>query len=492
MATISTTTTGNPVGNSPQKSYTGPLIALTSLFFMWGFITCMNDILVPFLKKMFELTRTQSLLVQFAFFGAYFIGSLVYFIISTQKGDPILRIGYKNGLILGLLVSAIGCFLFYPASLMGMYGLFLTALMILAFGFTLLQIAANPYVSILGPAESASSRLNLSGAFNSLGTAIAPIIGGFLIFSFFSSWGSPLLNRHGEQVLTDGGSPISVVGVQVPYLVFGGIFLLLAIIIKLTKLPELFSDNHPQRGAAVFKYPHLLLGVLAIFMYVGGEVTVGSVIINFMHETTGVPEMTAKSYLAFYWGGAMIGRFLGAISLSSPEASVKKSVSMLVVALATFFCLWCFIWIESDYQFGLSQLYPYIAFIGLNYILFHIGQSKPHRTLYLFSFAVVGLLIITLSTTGMAAVWPIIGIGLFNSIMWPNIFTLAIRDLGKHTSQASSLLIMAILGGALVPLAQAAIADAIGGYHYSFFVPIVCYLYIAFYGLKGYKAGLSR
>jgi len=468
-----------------KQNYTSALIVLTSLFFMWGFITCMNDILIPFFRKMFELDRFQSMMVQFAFFTAYFVGSLIYFIISARKGDPISRIGYKSGIIWGLLISAFACLFFYPAAELQLFGLFLAALFILALGFTLLQIAANPYVALLGPPETASSRLNLSQAFNSLGTTIAPIIGGYLVFHYFAKMGTPLINQHGTAVLTDSGEPLSALGVQLPYLIFAGLFIALAVLFRFTKLPKFTSSSNIEKGAGALKHSHLVLGGIAIFMYVGAEVSIGSSFINYAGELLGYPEMEAKNFLAFYWGGAMIGRFLGAISLSEIQ-KLKKYLLMLATSILTFFLIYGIIYVESGYQFEFSRITPFLAFLALNYIGFIIGKSLPGRTLAIFAFIVIGLLTTTLVTNGAVALWTIIGIGLFNSIMWSNIFTLAIKDLGKDTAQGSSLLVMMILGGAIIPVLQGAIADSLNGYHLSFFIPIFCYAYLMFYGWKGY------
>ena len=469
-----------------EKKHTSAWIVVTGLFFMWGFITCMNDILIPFLKKMFDLTRTQSMLIQFSFFGAYFIGSLIYFWISSKKGDPISKIGYKNGILLGLLLSALGCILFYPAAAVKSYGLFLAALFVLALGFTLLQIAANPYVALLGKPNTASSRLNLSQAFNSFGTTIAPIVGGYLIFHYFANWGKPLLDKLGNTITLDSGEAISALGVQLPYLIFAGIFILLAVIIKITHLPKFTSSSTIEKGAGALKYRHLVLGMVAIFMYVGGEVSIGSVLINYMNELVGFTEMEAKSYLAFYWGGAMIGRFLGAISLSDKSNSTK-TIGMIFTSIATFLIIYFAVYIESGFTFGFMNIAPFLIFLVLNLVAFKFGRSLPGRTLMVFAIVVIVLLGTTLFTNGKFALWTILGIGLFNSIMWSNIFTLAIKDLRKYTAQGSSLLVMMILGGAVIPLIQGAVADALDGYHYSFFVPIFCYVYLAYYGWKGYR-----
>ncbi|UXX81044.1 sugar MFS transporter [Reichenbachiella carrageenanivorans] len=446
-----------------SKNYKSSLVILTTLFFMWGFLTCMNDILIPYLKDIFELKYWQAMLIQFAFFGAYFIGSLVYFLLSLRIGDPINRIGYKNGIVIGLLIAGLGCFLFYPAAQFQMYGFFLAALFILGLGFTMLQIAANPYVSILGEPETASSRLNMSQAFNSLGTTIAPILGGYLIFEFFFDEAA-------------GGD-----AVKVPYLIFGLMFLIGAIVFKLIKLPNFVNDDEIVKGTGALKFPNLSLGTLAIFTYVGGEVAIGSFLINFigLDEIMGLEEAAAKNFLAYYWGGTMIGRFSGAISLSDMSGA-KKYAAMALMSILSFVLIFSI----SGMEF--SSVTPYLGIIALNFLAFVAGKSIAGRTLGLFASISVALLLTAISTDGSFAMWALIGVGIFNSIMWPNIFTIAIAGLGKYTSQGSSLLVMAILGAALVPLVQGVLADMIG-LQMSFVVPVVCYLYIVFYGFYSAK-----
>jgi FHS family L-fucose permease-like MFS transporter len=443
-----------------KKNYTLPLVTLTSLFFMWGFITCMNDVLIPHLKKLFHLSYLESMLIQFCFFGAYFIGSLVYFIISYYSGDPINKIGYKKGILLGLVISAIGCGTFYPAATSASYGIFLAALFILGLGFTLLQISANAYVSLLGPEESASARLNLTQAFNSLGTTIAPVLGGFLVLQFFSVNGV-----------------ISAESTKIPYLIFAGLFILLGVIISLVKLPQFTSEEIERKGLGALKFMNLKLGVLGIFFYVGGEVAVGSFIINFLAQKNiaGFTEAVSKNYLALYWGGAMIGRFLGAISLNKTIATGKKIVFMVLAAAVVFGVIF------SIVDLSFAQISYFIIFIILNILAFLVGKSSPGRTLALFGSINIILLLITIFTGGYLAMWTILGIGLFNSIMYSNIFTLGIAGLGKHTSQGSSLLVMAILGGAIIPVIQGAIADHIG-IQKALFTPVLCYLYLVYFG----------
>ena len=447
-----------------KKNYTSSLIILTTLFFMWGFLTCMNDILIPYLKEIFVLKYWQAMLIQFCFFGAYFIGSSIYYLMSLKIGDPINRIGYKNGIIIGLVVSGVGCLLFYPAAQFKMYGFFLGALFVLGLGFTMLQIAANPYVAILGRPETASSRLNMSQAFNSLGTTIAPILGGYLIYEYFFSHGS------------SGGE-----AVKIPYIIFGLIFFVGAVVFKFVKLPKFVNEDEVVKGTGALKFKNLSYGTIAIFMYVGGEVAIGSFLINFigLDNIMGLEEAIAKNFLAYYWGGTMIGRFSGALSLSAMEKT-KKYALMIVLSVLSFTLIFFITGMEFQ------AVLPYIAIIGLNFVAFVIGKGIAGRTLCLFASISMFLIALAISSSGSLAMWALIAVGVFNYIMWSNIFTIAIDGLGKYTSQGSSLLIMAILGAALVPLIQGILADIIG-LQASFIIPLLCYIYIMFYGFYSSK-----
>ena len=444
-------------------------MVLTTLFFMWGFITVLNDILSPYLKGVFSLNHFQANLVQFAFFGAYFLGSLVYFILSVTTGDPISKIGYKNGILIGLFVSAIACSLFYPAAnTFHSFGVFLGALFLLGLGFTILQIAANPYVAILGPPETASSRLNLSQAFNSFGTTIAPVLGGFFIFEYF---------------VTSENSGASAV--KIPYLFLAAVLVLLMVFIFFSKLPAFANKESIEKKAGALKFPNLTFGMFAIFFYVGAEVTIGNNLVSFIGQPKilGINNSEASSYLAYYWGGAMIGRFLGSISLSSMK-SAGKYISMIMMAIAAFLVIYFITYYMKGLKF--EQVWYYLLFVVLNYFVFLFGRSLPAKTLALFSVFAVALLLIAVFTEGKVSLWCMLAIGLFNSIMWSNIFTLAIAGLGKYTSQASSLLVMMILGGALLPPLQGLCADNFG-IQLSFLVPVFSYIYLCFYGVRGYK-----
>jgi len=451
--------TNNEV-KSQSRNYTVPLITITLLFFMWGFITCMNDILIPYLKQLFKLSFFESMLVQFCFFGAYFIGSLIYFFISISKGDPINKVGYKKGILFGIFLAAFGCILFYPAATFSYYPLFLGALFILGLGFTVLQITANAYVSLLGSEDSASSRLNMTQAFNAFGTTIAPVLGGHLIFEFFSS--------------ADGS--FSAVATRIPYLIFAGILLLVALLISRVKLPSFQTQEEEiVKGWGALNYSHLKFGVFAMFCYVGGEVAVGSFIISFLEETMKFNEAISKNYLSLYWGGAMIGRFLGAISLNHSISQGKKALFMLGAAAVVFLVIFSIV----DLTF--AQISFFLVFIALNFIAFFIGKAAPARTLSIFAGINVILLISAMVNQGELAMYSILGIGIFNSIMFSNIYTLAISGLGKYTSQGSSLVVMAILGGAIVPIFQGYLADQFGVQH-SFIIPVFCYLIILIFG----------
>ncbi len=485
-STPNVTSSSGSSGNG--QTYRASFAIMTTLFFMWGFMTVFNDILIPQFKEAFTLNYFQAMLVQFAFFGAYFIGSLLYFIISATTGDPIAKIGYKNGIVIGLLVSATGSAIFWPAASAASYPMFLAGLFVVGLGFAMLQITANPYVTILGPERTASSRLNLAQGFNSIGTTIGPLIGGFLIFQYFAKTGA-----HGAD------------SVKVPYLAFCAVFLVLAVIFYFIHLPHI-GEGKIERGAGALAYPHVVLGVIAIFMYVGGEVSVGSAIINFLHLPTvaGLTAVEGSKYVALYWGGLMIGRFMGAVELSEMK-KLNKQVLLVVIPLLACLLLWVAksfpmddlqghsiqeigaLWGEQ-FRANWAVFQNYLPFIGLCWLLFQFSRALAGRTLMIFSLTVVALLLTAILVGGKIAMWCVVSVGLFTSIGWSNTFSLALEGTGIHKSQVSSLLVMAILGGALLPPLQGFIADH-AGLELSFIVPLVAYTYVAFYGWKGHKVG---
>lgn len=490
MAAIGTQPASGSSGSSNGQSFRGPFAIMTSLFFLWGFMTVFNDILIPRFKEAFTLTYFQAMLVQFAFFGAYFTGALLYFVVSASTGDPIAKIGYKNGVVIGLLISAAGSALFWPAAAATSYPMFLVALFVVGLGFAMLQIAANPYVTILGPEKTASSRLNLAQGFNSIGTTLGPLIGGWLIFQYFSKTGA-----HGAE------------SVKMPYLAFCVVFVALAVVFFFIHLPHV-GEGKIERGAGALKYPHVVLGIIGIFMYVGGEVSVGSAIINFLgqKEVAGMPEMEASKYVSLYWGGMLIGRFMGAVELSEMRKA-NKQMALIVIPLLAYLLLWVAqsaplsamrggeasapiltMWKDNFVQ-NWAMFRMYLPFLALCWVLFQFGQSLAGRTLMIFSTTVVVLLITAIVMGGKTAMWCVVAVGLFTSIGWSNTFSLAIEGTGIHKSQASSLLVMAILGGAILPPLQGLVADLTKNLQISFIVPMIAYAYVAFYGAKGHRIG---
>lgn len=488
MAATLPSTHSTPVAHGNGTGYRGAFAIMTSLFFLWGFMTVFNDILIPRFKEAFTLDFFRAMLVQFAFFGAYFVGALIYFIISMLQGDPIAKMGYKNGVVVGLLISATGSALFWPAASLSSYPLFLGALFVVGLGFAMLQIAANPYVTILGPEMTASSRLNLAQGFNSFGTTTGPLIGGYLIFEYFAKTGA-----HGAD------------SVKMPYLGFCLVFVALAVVFFFIHLPHI-GEGKIEKGGGALRYPHVKLGILAIFAYVGAEVAVGSAIISFLAlpEIAGFKEVEASKYVAIFWGGLMIGRFMGAVELSEMR-NERKQVLMIIIPLVAFLFLWaaksCPIQYLQSHSFGefaslwaqqfqqdWSVFRNYLPFIGLCWLLFRLGQALAGRTLTIFALTAVALLAIAILVGGKLAMWCVVAVGLFSSIGWSNTFSLAIEGIGPHKSQASSLLVMAILGGAILPPVQGWVADQLS-LQVSFLIPLLGYAYVAFYGAIGHRIG---
>ncbi len=425
------------------------MAVVTAIFFMWGFITVLNDVLIPHLKSVFTLNYTEVMLVQFVFFGAYFIMSL-------PSGKVMVWIGYRGSIVLGLTVTGIGALLFLPAAEWQSYALFLIAFFVLASGITLLQVAANPYVSLLGEPRLASSRLNLAQALNSLGTTIGPKLGGLLILSTAVLGAAALAKLSpAEQAVYRLQQAHSVQG---PYLGIAIVLFVLAIIVWAFRLPpvaaaEDSADTARHSFLEALAHPRVWLGMAAIFVYVGAEVSLGSFMINYISlpGIGGMSEVAAAGFVSLYWGGAMIGRFVGWFIQDS---------------------------IEAPWLLG----HRFASFRLLGKIL--RTSVDPRRLLCLFAVIAGALVVTTMLSHDMVAVWSVVAVGLFNSIMFPNIFTLGIEKFGPLTGRVSSLLVMAIVGGALIPLAQGALADHIG-LHHAFVLPLACYAYILFYGWKG-------
>ena len=403
-----------------KMSFKTALYALMVLFFMMGFITSLNDILVPYLKKVFQLNYTQASMVQFCFFSAYAV-------MSIPSSKIIEKLGYKQGMILGFVIAAMGCLLFFPAVSYHSFVIFLFSLFILATGIVLLQVAGNPYVAILGNPETSSARLTLTQAINSVGTFLAPNFGSLVILSALD---------HS-----------SAEAVRIPYLGLAAALIAIAFLMYKLNLPTIDAndtdaelDHDDEKHSSAWSYTHLVFGVIGIFMYVGAEVAIGSYLINYFEqpEIAGLTHATGAVYVSFYWGAAAIGRFAGVVVLN---------------------------------------------------------KFKPSMVLSFCALMAISMIVISINTTGDIAMWTIISVGLFNSIMFPTIFTLAIKGLGKHTAQGSGFLSTAIVGGAFIPVIYGALVDYIKhttnnealGLRTAFLIPIACYLYIVWFGFKGYK-----
>ena len=432
MATGEITTAAGATQSAVARpqNYSRPLAVVTTLFFMWGFLTCLNDILVPHLKSIFDLSYAQVMLVQFAFFSAYFL-------FSVPWSKVVNTIGYQKTMVVGLLTMACGAFLFVPAASAVSYPLFLAALLVLAAGITGLQVSANPYVDLLGKPETASSRLDLTQAFNSLGTTIAPKIGGLLILS-----AAPLAIEQLKRLAPEALHAYRVqqaASVKMPYTVISIALVLLAVLIGTFALPKIETEK-PGPGEnindSIWKHTNLILGAIGIFAYVGAEVSIGSFLVNYfsLPEIAGLSARTAAGFVSFFWAGTMTGRFVGA---------------------------------------------------GL------LRRIKAGYLLALCGICAGTLVTVSMLTSGHTAMWSILAVGLFNSIMFPTIFSLGVAELGPLTGNASGVLNMAIVGGAILPVVQGVIADRVG-IHHAFFLPVLCYLYILFYGLSGSKPNSER
>lgn len=391
------------------KNYTPALIALAVLYFMMGFITCLNDTLVPFFKAGFTLSYAESALVQFYFF-------LTYALFSIPAGKAVEKVGYKKGMVMGFAVAGIGALLFFPASIWHEYSLFLAALFVLAIGIVLLQVAANPYITVLGPPQTASSRLTLIQGVGSLGTTTAPLFGAHFI-----------LSRLGD---SSGSSD----AVSTPYLGIGLVLFLIALVLSRLALPTVVAEE-PGGSAAndpvksIFAFRNLNLGAVGLFVYVGAEVAIGTFLTNYIADTLAIEEHQANNYVALYWGSMLIGRLIGAVLLK---------------------------WI------------------------------KPQAVLASTAFIALVLILLSILSSGYVAVWAMVLVGLFNSVMFAIVFSLSVRGLGKYTTKASGLLSSAIVGGAVIPYLQGVLKDH-STWTVAFMLPLCCYVYLVFYGLQGYR-----
>jgi FHS family L-fucose permease-like MFS transporter len=448
------------------------LATIVLVFFFWGFVAASNTVLIGLFKDGFELSQFQSQLVDWAFYAAYFSGSLIYFLLSVFWRDPLHVLGYKKGLILGLTVSAIGSLGFIPAADAQSYALMLTSLFVVGLGFSLQQIVANPYVIALGEPKTGAHRVSLAGGINSFGTAIGPLLVSYAIFG----------NITGENKFDLG-----IESVKTPYLYLAGAFILVAIILALSKLPKITSTEKIEKGIGALKFPQLRWGMLAIFVYVGVEVAIQSNLPELMKQPDmlGLTSDHTVHFISLYWGSLMIGRWTGAIAAFKLNAKTRKLL-ITGVPLIAFLVLLGVNWIKFS-AIGeldkMNELYNYIPFIVIMIVATYLGQEKPAKTLIIYGSIALLMMIGGLLSEGITAIYFFISGGLFCSIMWPCIFSLSLAGLGKYTNQGSAFLIMMILGGAIIPPLQGAIAD-LTSIHLSYWLAVICFAFIVLYGIR--------
>ena len=509
-----------------NKSYASALYSLITVFFFWGFLAASNGIFIPFCKTHFSLTQFESQLIDFTFYGGYFIGSLIlYFVSQLTKVDLLNKIGYKNGIVYGLLISTVGALAMVPAVNNGHFAFILSAFFIVAVGFSLQQTAANPFVVALGAPESGSHRLNFAGGVNNFGGLLGPIVVSIVLF------GSSQNNNQ---------STVSITSVNTLYFILAALFLAVALFYRFSKLPEINSTEKVEASTrsnapllfitlgflmilaanplekmtglsnayfiytalavillsliyvlvapktnpdswGAMQYPQLVLGMLAIFTYVGVEVTIQSNMgaLLKLPDFGSYADSAIQPFISLYWGSLMIGRWTGAISAFNLSKSTKNILTVIVPFVAFGVILLFNHFSGTD----VSNLYMYsICVVGL-IIAFFLGQEKPTRVLMIFGLLGMLAMITGLLTTGQTAIYAFLSGGLCCSIMWPSIFSLAVAGLGKYTSQGSAFLIMMILGGSIIPPVQGILADT-AGIHISYIVPVICFAYITFFAVK--------
>ena len=457
------------MNESPKKS--SSLWVLLSIFFFWGFVAASNTVLIGTFKTHFKLSQFQSQLVDMAFYAAYFSGSLLYFFYSRLKGDLLNKIGYKKGLVFGLLISALGSLGFVPAAGMQSFPMMLASLFIVAIGFTLQQIVVNPYVMVMGSPQTGAHRVTLGGSINSFGTTIGPLVISYAIFGGIS----------GTNALSDLSS------VKAPYAILAAAFMLAALLVMFSKLPEVTNDEKIEDNLGAFSFPQVKLGMLAIFVYVGVEVAIQSNMPALLETPAmlGLPASETVHFISLYWGSLMIGRWTGSIAAFDLKARTKKILTAIIPLLA-----YAVILLVNYIKFSalgvpekINDLLYYFPCIVLIIAGFYVAQEKPARTMLLFGSLGTLLMIAGMLTHGYIATYLFIRGGLFCSVMWPCIFSLSLAGLGKYTNQASSLLVMMILGGAIIPPFQGWLSDKTG-IHFSYIVPLLGFVYLAYFGWK--------
>jgi MFS transporter, FHS family, L-fucose permease len=504
----------------PAKTNQSALYTLMTVWFFWSFVAASNGILIPLFKEKFTLTQTQAQLVDFAFYAAYFIGSVLYLIFSRLMGGDILnKIGYKNGIVIGLLISALGTLMFYPAAQTASYPLLLSGLFIVGLGFSLQQTATQPFMIALGPPETGAQRINLGGAVNNIGGTIGPALVSFAIFG---------------SIAKDAAANASIEDVKVPYLCLGALFALMALFFWRSNLPRIQNEEDVQvsnvviglpvaflvlcvgvavvfsietaivftfilmlilmigylifsvvnkagaiqNAGSVLQYPQAVLGMTAIFVYVGVEVTIGSNLGEYLKQSRGLDSSQISKYVSLFWGSMMIGRWTASISNFNPSESLKK----ILIVVVPFIAFAVVLIANSLYSGDVTDLLPYSACILVMILAYFASKEKPVRLLLIFTALGAIMTIIGIVTSGDIALFALTSGGLFCSVLWPSIFSLGTAGLGKFTNQGAAFLIMMILGGSIIPVVQGRIADNFG-IQTSYLLAAACFIYLFIFGI---------
>ncbi|SOE22367.1 MFS transporter, FHS family, L-fucose permease [Spirosomataceae bacterium TFI 002] len=443
------------------------LYTLTTVWFFWSFVAASNGILIPLFKEKFGLEQWQAQLVDFAFYAAYFVGSILYLVFSRISGGDILnKIGYKNGIIYGLIISAVGSLLFYPAAEAKSYTLLLSALFIVGLGFSLQQTATQPFMIAVGPPETGAQRINLGGAVNNFGGTIGPIIVSFAIFG---------------SIAPEAAAAATVESVKMPYLYLAALFIAVALFFWFSKLPRVTNTEKIEPGMGALKYPQLIWGMAGIFVYVGVEVSISSNLGEYLVQTQGLTSSQVGKYVALFWGSMMIGRWTASIGNFNPSEKLRK-VLFVVVPLVAFAIVLASISFTND----VSEFYVYAFYVLVMIIAYFASKEKPVRLLLIFTALGAIMTIIGVLTTGKVALFSLISGGLFCSILWPSIFSLGTAGLGKYTNQGSAFMIMMILGGAIIPVIQGLVADFVG-IQPSYLVAAACFIFLFIFGISVQK-----
>ncbi|NBB30092.1 MFS transporter [Cellulophaga sp. BC115SP] len=453
------------MSNSSTQSNQSALYTLVTVWFFWSFVAASNGILIPLFKDKFELQQWQAQLVDFAFYAAYFVGSILYFVVSgIIKGDVLNRIGYKNGIIYGLIISAVGTILFYPAAELKSFPILLSALFIVGLGFSLQQTATQPFMIALGDPATGAQRINLGGAVNNLGGTIGPALISYAIFGSISA---------------DAAKNASIDSVKAPYLILGVVFALFAVFFKLSKLPRITNDEDVEIGTGALKYPQLLLGMSAIFVYVGVEVTIGSNLGEYLKVTENLESSQIAKYVSLFWGSMMVGRWTASIG----NFNFSQSTQTILKVIVPFVAFAIVLGVNALGGSAVQDLLPYGFCVVMMIAAFFASQEKPVKTLLIYTACGALTSLLGVIFTGKIALFLLISGGLFCSVLWPSIFSLGTAGLGKYTNQGAAFLIMMILGGAVIPVVQGILADSIG-IQLSYLLAVACFGYLFFFGIR--------